>query len=110
MTTNSKELFSNLAIPPGEMLAEEMEYRQMPRHFLAGKLGQPEAFIGKIITGEQAITSEIADVLADAFWIPAWYWLKLEARYRETLARIAANQPGQGDGADPPAKVDIAAD
>ena len=103
-------MFSNLAIPPGEMLAEEMEYRAMPRAFLAGKLGQPEAFIAKIITGEQAITPEIAEVLAGAFWIPAWYWLKLEARYRETLARIAANQPERGGIADQPAKGDIAAD
>ena len=103
-------MFSNLAIPPGEMLAEEMEYRAMPGAFLAGKLGQPESFVAKIITGEQAITPEIAEVLAGAFWIPAWYWLKLEARYRETLARIAANQPGQSASADRPAKVDIAAD
>ena len=110
MTTNSKELFSNLAIPPGETLAEEMEYRQMPRDFLAEKLGQPEAIIDKIVTGEQAITPEIADVLAESFWIPAWYWLRLEARYRETLARIAANQPSKGDIADKPAKADIAAD
>ena len=110
MTTNSKELFSNLAIPPGETLAEEMEHRQMPRDFLAEKLGQPEAIIDKIVTGEQAITPEIADVLADSFWIPAWYWLRLEARYRETLARIAANQPGKGDIPDKPAKADIAAD
>ena len=100
MTTSNKELFSNLAIPPGEMLAEEMEYRQMPRDFLAEKLGQREAVIDKITTGEQAITPEIAEVLADAFGIPAWYWLRLEGRYRETLARIAANKP---------AKVDIAA-
>lgn len=103
-------MFSNLAIPPGAMLAEEMAYRQMPRDFLAGKLGQPEAFIAKIITGEQPITPEIAEVLAAAFWIPAWYWLQLEARYRATLARTAANQPAQDASAAPPAKVDTAAD
>ena len=112
MTTNGYSLVqhSNLAIPPGAMLTEEMEYRAMPRDFLAGKLGQPEAFIAKIITGEQAITPEIAEVLAAAFWIPAWYWLKLEARYRATLARTAANQTDQGASAAAPAKVDIAAD
>ena len=92
MTTSSKEIFSNLAVPPGEMLAEEMEYRDMPREYLATKLGQPAEAIDKIILGEQAITPEIADKLAEVFWIPAWYWLNLEARYRETLARIATEE------------------
>ena len=92
MTTSSKESFSNLAVPPGEMLAEEMEYRDMPREYLATKLGQPVESIDKIIHGEQAITPEIADKLAEVFWIPAWYWLNLEARYRETLAHIAAEE------------------
>ena len=92
MTTSGEPLYSNLAIPPGEMLAEEMELRNMPREDIAAKLGQPAEAIDNIISGEQAITPEIADKLAEAFWIPAWYWLRLEARYRETLARLAAKQ------------------
>ena len=93
MTTSGAPLYSNIAIPPGTMLAEEMEFRQMPKDYLAAKLGQPAEAIDKIICGELAITPETADKLAEAFWIPAWYWLNLETRYRETLARIAAKQP-----------------
>ena len=93
MTTNNEPLYSNLAIPSGEMLAEEMEFRDMPLEYLATKLSLPAEIIDKIISGEQAITPAIADKLAEAFWIPAWYWINLEVHYRETLARIAANQP-----------------
>ena len=92
MTTSSKESFSDMALPPGIMLAEEMEHRDIPKEYLATKLGQPAEVIDKITRGEQAITPEIADKLAEVFWIPAWYWLNLEARYRETLARIAAKK------------------
>ena len=93
MTTSDEQLYSDMAIPPGEMLAEEMEFRNMPLDYLTTKLGQPAEIIDRIISGEQAITPEIADKLAEVFWIPAWYWLRLEARYRETLVRIAAKQP-----------------
>ena len=93
MTISNEQIYSDMAIPPGEMLAEEMEFRNMPLEYLATKLGLPAEMIDKIISGEQPITSEIADNLAEAFWIPAWYWINLEVHYRETLARIAANQP-----------------
>lgn len=93
MTTSNEPLYSDLAIPPGEMLAEEMEFRDMPLEYLETKLGLPAEIIDKIISGEKSVTPEIADMLAEAFWIPAWYWINLEFHYRETLARIAANQP-----------------
>lgn len=93
MTTSNEQIYSDMAIPPGEMLAEEMELRDMPLEYLETKLGLPAEIIDKIISGEESITPEIADKLAEAFWIPAWYWINLEVHYRETLARIAANQP-----------------
>ena len=87
MTTSEEQIYSDMAIPPGEMLAEEMEFRNMPMEYLTAKLSQPAEVIDKIISGEHPITQEIADNLAEAFWIPAWFWIKLEARYRTTLAR-----------------------
>ena len=68
-----------------------------------------ETMIG-IFTGAHPITPEIAAGLQDVLWIPAEFWLNLEAHYRETLARIAANQKGKSDIPAKPVAVDIAAD
>ena len=110
MTTSSKELFSNLAIPPGETLDEELEYRDMRPRELAAMLQLSDEVMVGLFTGEHPITPEIAAGLEEVLGISAQIWLNLEAHYRETLARIAANQPAQAASADQPAKVDIAAD
>ena len=110
MTTSSKELFSNLAIPPGETLDEELEYRDMRPRELAAMLQLSDEVMVGLFTGEHPITPEIAAGLEEVLGISAQIWLNLEAHYRETLARIAANQPGKDASADQPAKVDIAAD
>ena len=110
MTTSNRNLFSNLAIPPGETLAEELEFRDIPPIEMADRLGLSGDVMFKIFTGEQVITPDIAAGLEKELGISAQLWLRLEARYRETLARIAANKPGNGDIADKPAKADIAAD
>ena len=110
MTTSSKELFSNLAIPPGETLDEELEYRDMRPRELAAMLQLSDEVMVGLFTGEHPITPGIAAGLEEVLGISAQIWLNLEAHYRETLARIAANQPGKDAGADQPAKVDIAAD
>ena len=110
MTTSSKELFSNLAIPPGETLDEELDYRDMRPRELAAMLQLSDEVMVGLFTGEHPITPKIAAGLEEVLGISAQIWLNLEAHYRETLARIAANQPDQTASADHPTKVDIAAD
>ena len=97
MTTSNPRLFSDLPIPPGENLAEEMEARGMSLEELASLLGMSEQFVADIIRGEQPITAEIASGLEKAISVRAGFWTGLEANYRETLARIRNRQPLAGD-------------
>ena len=92
MTTNGAPLYSDVAIPPGETLAEELEFRDFPPGELAQRLGLPEETLMKIFAGEQPITPDIAAGLQTELWIAAEFWLNLEAHYRDTLAHIAAKQ------------------
>lgn len=92
MTTSGAPLYSNMAIPPGETLAEELEFRDFPPDELAQRLRLSAETMAKIFTGEQPITAEIAAGLQEELWIASEFWLSLEAHYRETLARIAAQQ------------------
>ena len=48
MTTNGAPLYSNLAIPPGETLEEELEFRDFPPGEPAQSLGLSEETLMKI--------------------------------------------------------------
>ena len=82
MSTNSPRPVSDLAIPPGEMLAEEIAARGMLQVELATRLGMPAAMLDTIIRGESAVTDEIAAKLSLVLGIEALYWINLEADYR----------------------------
>lgn len=97
MTINNQRLFSDLPIPPGENLAEELEARDMTMQQLAGALGVAEEFVAEIIRGERAITDEIASELEKALGIRAGFWTGLEANYQDTLERLRNREALAGD-------------
>ena len=87
MTTRSPRALSDLPIPPGEVLEEELEARGMTRKELAARLGMPAQAINEIIEAKKAITPDTAIMLEKALGIDAQFWANLETYYRTTLAR-----------------------
>ena len=87
MTTKNPSIFSDLPIPPGELLAEELEARGMTQKELAARLGRPAQVVNEIINGKKAITPDTAIGLAKVLGIEAQFWTNLEANYQMTLAR-----------------------
>lgn len=60
MSSVSTHLESDLAIHPGELLAEEMESRGMTQRALAEAMGRPLQVINKVVRGKRAVTAETA--------------------------------------------------
>ena len=89
MATSAKTPFvlSDLPIPPGEILEEELEARGMSRQDLAARMAADPRAIDEIISGEKAIDAETAVGLANALGIGARYWIGLEADYATARAR-----------------------
>ena len=87
MATKVPRIFSDLPIPPGELLEEELEARGMTQRELAARLGRPAQTINEIIKAKKAITPDTALGLEAVLGIDAQYWLNLESDYRMTLAR-----------------------
>ena len=87
MATSSPRAYSDLPIPPGEILEEELEARGMTQKELAARLGRPAQAINEIIRAKKAITPETAIGLGRVLGIDAQFWTNLEATYRMTLAR-----------------------
>ncbi len=97
MKTEISRVYSDLPIPPGEVLEEEIEARGMTQKELAARLGKPAQAVNEIIKGKKAITPDTAIGLGKVLGISPHFWSTLEADYRMTLARnrereaIAAN-------------------
>ncbi len=85
--------YSDVAIPPGEYLAEEIEARGISQKELAKRMGRPVQAINEIINGKKAITAETALQLEEVMpEIPAKFWLNLERDYQLTKALIKRGQ------------------
>lgn len=83
------EAFPDVAIPPGEYLAEEIEARGISQKELARRMGRPINAINEIINGKKTITAETALQLEEVIpEIPAKFWLNLETDYQLTRALI----------------------
>lgn len=94
MTTKGKKIYSDLAIPPGESLEEEIEARGMTPEELAARCGEQLETIRAIFQGRQEITPDLAAELELAVvGIKASFWLNLEGIYQETLARNGQVRP-----------------
>ncbi len=89
MASPMTDIHSDLAIPPGEFLAEEIEARGMTQGQLAEKMGRPRQVINGIIRGHRAITAETALQLEGVLGLSAQLWMNLESEYRLVLARNA---------------------
>jgi HTH-type transcriptional regulator / antitoxin HigA len=87
------DAYPDIAIPPGEYLAEEIEARGMSQKELSRRMGRPANAINEIINGKKAVTAETALQLEEAMpEIPARFWLNLETDYQLTNALIKRRQ------------------
>ncbi len=81
--------FSDIAFPPGEFLAEEIEARGITQTQLAKKMGRPLKAINEIVNGKKAITGMTALQLEKALpGTRAQTWMNLESDYQLTKAYL----------------------
>lgn len=94
-TLREQEVWPDVAIPPGEMLAEELEARGWSQSELARRMGRPVQAINEIIRGVKQIRAETALQLAEVLGTSAELWIRLEAHYQLTRARLAQRKQRQ---------------
>lgn len=79
-------LHSDLAIPPGDFLAEVIDSLGMTKNEFAKRMNRPAAKLSQIFNGSKAITPDTAIQIEKVTNIAAHIWTGLEAEYRLTLA------------------------
>ncbi len=79
----------DVAIPPGELLADTLAAKGISQTELAKRTGRPIQALNEIIKGKKAITPETAMELESVLGTPAYIWLNLERDYQYNKARLA---------------------
>jgi HTH-type transcriptional regulator/antitoxin HigA len=93
--TTRQVYYSDLAIPPGEYLAEVLAARQISQAELGRRMGRPLQAINEIVKGEKSITPETAIQLEQVLGVPAHIWLGMESEFQ--LVRARAQEARQVD-------------
>lgn len=89
MATSARvRAWPDAAIPPGELLEEELAARGMTQHDLALRTGRPVQVINAIVRGKKQITHQTALELETVLGIPAHFWASLESNYQLIKARL----------------------
>ena len=83
----AERAWSDLPIPPGEVLSEELEALGMTQKDLAAALGRPLQVVNEIVRGKKSITEDTALGLERVLGIRAHVWVGLESTFQLTLAR-----------------------
>src|SRR3990172_3271133 len=88
MTTEAR-IWPDVAIPPGETVAETLKELELSQAELARRTGRPVQAINEIVRGTKEITSDTALQFEMVLGVPAHFWSRLEADYKLNKARLA---------------------
>lgn len=79
-----------IATPPGATIREQLEVRGLSQKEFATRMGMSEKHISKLINGQVQLTPDVAERLEMVLGVPSRFWNKLEAIFREKLAKVTA--------------------
>ncbi len=72
---------------PGELLADELEARELTQKKFAETLGVPCSVINEVIKGKRAMTPELAFKIEAATGIRAYMWMELQTQYNYWITK-----------------------
>lgn len=88
---------SFIATPPGATIKEQLLDRGFSQKEFALRMGMSEKHMSKLINGEVQLTPDVAVRLEMVLGVPAKFWNKLEATYREKLIKANAENKMDAD-------------
>ena len=92
--TNLNTFSPDWVSPPGETIQRLMRKVGYSHRELANELDIPTEMLGKIISGDEAITERIAYQLSCILGSTPTFWLTRDKQYRDEIARLKNHRPG----------------
>lgn len=80
------------AVPPGESLRERLAELHMSQAEFARRTGLTTKHVNQVMQGVASLSAEVAQRLEYATGTPSWWWLRLEADYRDALTRLSQRE------------------
>ena len=74
-------------IHPGEILKDEIEYRQISQKALAKQMGVSYSMLNEVLNGKRPVTASIALLFEAALGLDAEMFVSMQARYNLQTAR-----------------------
>ncbi len=72
---------SYLAIHPGELLKEELQYRKIPQKRFAEVIGSSPSMLNEILNCKRPVTTDFALLVEAALGIKAYIYVNLQTDY-----------------------------
>lgn len=88
---------SYIATPPGAAIREQINDRGMSTEEFADRMGMSGEAATRLINGEALLTPETAVRLEAVLGVPAGFWNKLEAVFREKMKKAEAENEEEMD-------------
>jgi HTH-type transcriptional regulator/antitoxin HigA len=95
MTNSGVPFRPDWVSPPGETILDLIEEREWSQTELAQRLGFSPKHLNQLVKGKAALSEDAALRLERVLGSTANFWLNREAKYREHLARIEAEERHQ---------------
>ena len=86
-----------IATPPGETIREQLQDRGMTQKEFAVRMDLTEKHVSRLINGDVQLTPEMAVRLEMVLGVPAAFWNRLEAIYREKLIKAMEENEMESD-------------
>lgn len=81
MTTKATQLTPYAAFHPGELIKDELEYRNIPQSELANKIGLSASSLNKMLNGKRPLTPELALTMEAVLGVNADMLVRMQSDY-----------------------------
>lgn len=81
LSTRGKEIFTDIALHPGDVLSNELEAREIKKMIFAEQIGMKPGHLSELLHGKRHVSAATAIKLEKLLDIPAEYWLRVQVYY-----------------------------
>jgi antitoxin HigA-1 len=81
LSTKGKEIFTDVALHPGEILNDELKSREIKKIAFAEQIGMTAGHLSELLHVRRNMSAATAIKLEKLFDIPAEYWMRVQMHY-----------------------------
>lgn len=75
---NGKEIFTDVTLHPGEVIADELAAREIRKMDFAALLDMKPSHFSELLHGKRHVSAAVALKLEKLLKVPAEYWMRLQ--------------------------------